>query len=118
MFLLGMFLICACNSKKPLKNYYVVLERKEKDIFTGEYNKEVKIDTIQKESDSLAFWEGVYSFVANKQAEKIVKDAGMKSPPTLVVDYDVLNEVGNSIVPNISESQKKEAQTFIKQHSN
>lgn len=109
--------VLSINACKPeLKKQYIVRHLQVRSLNSDTYHNEVKLDSIEVESDSAAYWQGVISFTANKQAEKLLRNKGVKNLPTLIYEFDVLNERYGSIRGKITHEQRMKANQFIKEH--
>jgi hypothetical protein len=118
-YILVILFLIGCNTeKKPeLKKYYVVIEIKELPILGGDYEDSKKIDTINVENDSIAYWKGVIAYTASLRTDNLLKKQGIKNAPYYATGFEVLNEYGNDISGNLSETLKAQAKKFIEEKS-
>ena len=65
-------------NKSAEKNFYITTEQKEQSIITGRYEKNNHLDSVSVAYDSLAFWEGVTQYTAEKMSEKLLREKGIK----------------------------------------
>jgi hypothetical protein len=115
LFAFACFLV-SCKSAPKNKKYYIVIKQKERDIVSGYYSPSVKIDSIEVETDSIAYWKGIFAYGGGLRAGKLLKEKGYDLP-TVTENFDVLNSEKISILPFISETNKKTAMDFLNKHT-
>lgn len=104
----------ACKQEPGPKKYYIVIERDAQELASDRYKPEIQIDSIEVENDSVAYWKGIYSFVAGLVTEKKLKGQGYQ-PSFKYKDFDVLDENRASILSGISPSLKEKADAFTRE---
>lgn len=103
-----------CQEKPVLKKYYIVKHLHVQSPGTSEYHNEARLDSIQAESDTAAYWQGVLAYAANKRAEKELRDKGVKILPVETYDFNVLDEHMGSIRNLMTHEMRVKANEYTK----
>lgn len=106
----------SCKQEAPKKIYYVVSDQLS-ELYPGAgYRPKKDYDTIQVENDSLAFWKGVYQYVAELRTQNMLLKRGIKNPPYVTKGFDVLDDREISILQKIPPSELEKSKKFIEEN--